>query len=186
MTSVKPLQPVAPAREPLSVEVLFDVVTPLEEDIEMRMIFIWSTKNEKQDQEIDSCDVGPLDSTGVRRFTMKGSTPDFFAIPRKFALDVCAIYVSAIYKGKEFCRVGYYVKHEYLNLKEDEEPPATLDINRIERVIDVRNPLVTHWDNFWDGPEKEEFPPETHVDSEEDVIVFSPIAKKARVESDGA
>eukprot|EP00397_Hematodinium_sp_SG-2012_P046335 GEMP01052308.1.p1 GENE.GEMP01052308.1~~GEMP01052308.1.p1 ORF type:complete len:199 (+),score=33.28 GEMP01052308.1:95-691(+) len=184
MTSVKPTKPIAPARDAISIEVLFDVVTPLEEDVEMRMFFIWSTKNEKLDQELDTCDVGPLDSAGVRRFTMMGSTPDFFALPRKSQLDVCAIYVSAIYKNKEFCRVGYYVKHEYLGLTEDEEPPTVLDIDRIERVIDVRNPLITHWDNSWDGPDKEEYPPEEDEEVNDDIVCFSPVNKKARIDEE--
>jgi len=159
ITQVRALAPKCLATEKISLEIHFNVLQVLEEDMELKMFFIWSTKNDKLDQELDAVDIGPLKNIGNCKILMEGSTPDFYAIPRKAQLDVSAIYIAASYRGKEFCRIGYYVKHSCIGLAEDDDGPPVLDINQVERSIDVQNPLVTHWDILWDSvlPENNPF-----------------------------
>ncbi len=81
-------------------------------------------------------------------------SPDPALIPSGEFLGVTVVMVQALYKGKEFVRVGYYVKVEYADEKLREEPPEVdkPDVNLLERNILAPEPRVTRYLIEWDDP----------------------------------
>merc|ERR1712187_30541 len=65
------------------------------------------------DLELDSVDVGngPGLSVGAMKFEFESPAPPLDALEASDAADVAGLYLSASYRGTEFCRVGDFVKH---------------------------------------------------------------------------
>merc|ERR1719382_1771174 len=63
-------------------------------------------------------------------------------------LEVAGLYISACYKGAEFCRVGYYVRNEYDDPAMQESPPETPDWSKLRRVLS--DPCSTRFTVAWD------------------------------------
>lgn len=60
---------------------------------------------------MDSIDVGngPGVNQGLLKFTFECSGPSEQLREASHPLEVAGLYLSAVYGGKEFCRVGYYL-----------------------------------------------------------------------------
>jgi histone chaperone ASF1 len=91
---------------------------------------------------------------GVCSFDLVVDSPDPAKIPNDEFLGVTVVMVQALYKGKEFVRVGYYVKVEYADEKLRDEPPAVErpDVELLQRNILANEPRVTRYLIEWDDP----------------------------------
>jgi len=90
---------------------------------------------------------------GVNTFEYVVDAPDHTKIPASDILGVTVVMVQALYKGKEFVRVGYYVKVDYADEKLREEPPEVEcpDVALLERNILAAEPRVTRYLVEWDN-----------------------------------
>lgn len=118
--------------------------------MEWRIVWVGSAKNEKHDQVLDEVLVPP--ELGVNKFEYVVGGPDPSKLPAGEILGVTVVMVQALYKGKEFLRIGYYVKIDYEDEKLREEPPEVdrPDPALLERNILHTEPRVTRYLIEWD------------------------------------
>lgn len=138
------------------------------------MTYVGSAQSDSYDQLLDSVEVETVLAT--MEFEFDAPPPNLFLVPREDQLDNSAVILSAKYKGREFCRVGYYMRHEYssefVNSLRSVNPDGTLDIAEPElpcgeklnlqflhRIVDSDNPRVTHYLIDWDAPNDQLVPP---------------------------
>ncbi|CAK9025649.1 unnamed protein product [Durusdinium trenchii] len=140
-------------------EVTLDVAEPLKEDLVFQCVYI--THGSGDEVELESIDVG--DGPGLRqgflKFNFESAPPSkedrealFGILADGFHVLVAGLYLSASYGGKEFCRVGYYVRYEYDDPELQENPPEMVDWNRVHRVLSA--PRVTKFVIPWDAMEE--------------------------------
>ena len=75
----------------------FECISPLEDDIEWKLIYVGSAESEEYDQELDSCMVGPV-PVGVNSFEFEAEAPSPDKIPASDLLGVTVILLTASYK----------------------------------------------------------------------------------------
>lgn len=109
----------------------------------------------ENDVILDDMDVGPLNRKGKRCLELgQECFVDFSAIPDCAKLDVAGVGVSASYRGKEFYRIGWYVRHEYeleeLNTEEGVgNRPTKPEMEKVVRIVDILNPIKNKTDIAW-------------------------------------
>lgn len=102
---------------------------------------------------------------------LKASAPEPESIPSSEILGVTVILLTALYDGREFVRVGYYVNNEYTDEELAANPPARPIIEKVRRNVLATKPRVTRFAIKWDSEESAppEFPPEQpEADTAED------------------
>jgi len=148
--SIEFLNNPAPFRDPYKLKVTFDCISPLQDDVEWKLIFVSSPENEALDQELDDCLVGPVPQ-GINSFEFSGASPDPKKIPQEDVLGVAALILTGAYRDQEFVRVGYYQFTEYDNALQRETPPDLPDFERLVRDLSSK-PRVTRFHIKWDTP----------------------------------
>ncbi|GFZ44163.1 Histone chaperone ASF1 [Saitozyma sp. JCM 24511] len=131
----------------------FEAIAPLAEDLEWRLIYVGSAKSEEYDQELDSCMVGPIPA-GINAFDFQAPAPAHHLLPSiepDEILGVTVIIITASYRDKEFVRVGYYVNTYYEEEEYKENPPPTVDWEKLHRNVLIEKPKVTRFQNPWDS-----------------------------------
>eukprot|EP00434_Breviolum_minutum_P028316 symbB.v1.2.025052.t1/scaffold2412.1/size81594/3 len=139
-------------------EVTLDVALTLAEDMVFRCVYIpYASGYEKELESIDVGD-GPGLRQGLLKFNFESAPPSKADLEAKSPdsaesgpLEVAGLYISALYGGKEFCRVGYYVRYEYDDEELQENPPETVDWDHVHRVLSA--PRVTKFEIPWDSTE---------------------------------
>lgn len=124
---------------------LRNLVTPLHPLPSPPLTFHNSSEH---DQELDSLLVGPI-PIGVNKFIFEADSPDLRRIPTTEILGVTVILLTCSYDGREFVRVGYYVNNAYDSEEMNAEPPAKLEIDRVERNVLAEKPRVTRFAIKW-------------------------------------
>ncbi|KAJ1918527.1 Histone chaperone asf1 [Mycoemilia scoparia] len=156
--------------EPYQLEITFECISELKDDLEFELIYVGSADNTKLDQKLDSLLVGPV-PVGVNRFLFEADPPNIEKIPKEDLLGVTVILLTCSYKGKEFVRIGYYVNNEYQDEELKLNPPEKPELSKIYRNILAKKPRVTRFPINWENPEKEEEPPkQDNVDENEDSL----------------
>mmetsp|Transcript_7704 Transcript_7704/g.18664 ORF Transcript_7704/g.18664 Transcript_7704/m.18664 type:complete len:203 (+) Transcript_7704:256-864(+) len=148
--AVECADPVAKFADDLKFTITFQCKTKPQEDLEWRITWVGSAKSEDHDQVLDEVLVPP--ELGVNAFEFVVDGPDVSKIPGGDMLGVTVVMVQALYKGREFVRVGYYVTVEYEDEKLREDPP---DVDRPDPALLQRNilhtePRVTRYLIEWD------------------------------------
>ncbi|KAJ1975089.1 Histone chaperone asf1 [Dimargaris verticillata] len=133
---------------PYQMEITFECIEPLQDDLEFKLIYVGSADNSLQDQELESVLVGPV-PVGVNKFTLAADPPKPESMAPEDILGVTVIIVACAYKGEEFVRVGYYVNNEYLDEELKENPPATVQYDKLHRNILAEKPRVTRFNIKW-------------------------------------
>ncbi|KAK4801708.1 hypothetical protein SAY86_022195 [Trapa natans] len=113
ITNVTVLDNPASFLTPLQFEISYECVTPLNDDLEWKLIYVGSAEDETYDQQLESVLVGPV-NVGNYRFLLQ-----------------------------EFVRVGYYVNNDYEDEQLREEPPSKVQIDKVQRNILSDKPRVT-------------------------------------------
>lgn len=143
----------APAEEEMSFELTIDVAETLLEDAVFKCMYIVDADNPKTDVELESIDVGngPGLTVGLMKFTLDVPCPSRAVIQSGgMHEDVAGMYIAGLYRDTEFCRVGYYVRHEYTDPDLIKKPPEVVDWSKLERVLS--EPCVTRFAIPWDQP----------------------------------
>ncbi|KAL4488464.1 hypothetical protein ABPG72_013032 [Tetrahymena utriculariae] len=143
-----------PFLSPFKLDVTFECIKPIPDDIEWQLIYIGSAKDEKYDQVLDKFSISSLDQ-GVLQFTIETNAPDHTKIPNKDdLLGVTAIILTVSYHNQEFFRVGYYVYNQYTDPELIANDPPQILIDKVERSILHTQPRITHFNIRW-GTEDE-------------------------------
>ncbi|KAK4772829.1 hypothetical protein SAY87_027848 [Trapa incisa] len=164
ITNVTVLDNPASFLTPLQFEISYECVTPLNDDLEWKLIYVGSAEDETYDQQLESVLVGPV-NVGNYRFLLQVDPPDPSKIREEDIIGVTVLLLTCSYLGQEFVRVGYYVNNDYEDEQLREEPPSKVQIDKVQRNILSDKPRVTKFPiNF--HPEKsgnvEPIPSEDH------------------------
>lgn len=180
LQSVEILNAEAKFQDAYIFKITFECISPLQDDIEWRLVYVGSAGDEKYDQELDNCMVGPVPvgkhhsppplshlckptdelcslhamawfvATGVNSFEFEAAAPSPSKIPPEDLLGVTVILLTASYRDQEFIRVGYYVNNAYETEELRENPPEKVDLTQVRREVLVSKPRVTRFNIKWD------------------------------------
>lgn len=139
---------------PFQFEIEFICISPLQEDLEWKIIYVGCAEDSKHDQELDSVLVGPI-AVGKHKFVFQADAPDVEKIPPGDVLGITIVMLQCFYRGEEFVRVGYYVNNEYTDEELVENPPEQVQIGRVTRSVLADEPRVTRFQIKWDEMEQE-------------------------------
>ncbi|KAH8865657.1 Histone chaperone asf1a-A [Schistosoma japonicum] len=109
--------------DPFKFRITFECHEPLDDDLEWKLVYVSSAYNPSLDQTLDSVLVGPI-PVGRHQFFFEANAPDPKIIPNEDIVGVTVVLIQALYRDKEFIRVGYYVNNEYKKEELRLEPPA--------------------------------------------------------------
>ncbi|KAJ2383820.1 Histone chaperone asf1 [Coemansia sp. RSA 2559] len=143
---------------PYRFEVTFECLSPLQDDLEFKIVYVGSAENTTLDQELDSLLVGPV-PVGVNKFEFVADAPKTDKIPKEDLVGVTVILLTCSYKDKEFERIGYYVDNAYIDEELQQNPPEVPVMERVCRNILADKPRVTRFPINWDDPHKVDVPP---------------------------
>jgi len=148
INSVKIANNPAKYTDDIELEVSFDVVEDLEEDLEWKLIYVGSGSNKDLDQTLDAVSVGPV-KAGINQFAFKCGPPNAEKIPAEDVTGPTVLLLTCAYKDNKFIQVGYYVNNEYVEEELRNSPPATPILEKIERNIAVDQPRLTTYAIEW-------------------------------------
>ncbi|KAJ2540418.1 Histone chaperone asf1 [Coemansia sp. RSA 1933] len=149
---------------PYRFEVTFECLSPLQDDLEFKIVYVGSAENTTLDQELDSLLVGPV-PVGVNKFEFVADAPQIDRIPKEDLVGVTVILLTCSYKDKEFERIGYYVDNAYVDEELQQSPPEVPLLDKVYRNILADKPRVTRFPINWDDPHKMDVPPAQNADS---------------------
>lgn len=133
---------------PFKFQITFECHEPLEDDLEWKLVYVSSAYNASLDQTLDSILVGPV-PVGRHQFLFEADAPDPKKIPPEDIVGVTVVLIQALYRDKEFIRVGYYVNNEYEKEDLRLEPPSEPILEELERHIIASDPRVTRFPIDW-------------------------------------
>lgn len=137
--------------DPFAFEIIFEVLSPLENALEWKMIYIGNAEDSSFDQTLEIIEIdGPL-NLGTMKFEFIGEAPDIKKIPESEVLGVTAIVLCCSYNGQEFFRCGYYLNNSYDNEKMNLSPPERIMVEHIIRSVLADKPRITRFDVDWDN-----------------------------------
>ncbi|KAL3844911.1 hypothetical protein ACJIZ3_002314 [Penstemon smallii] len=142
LTNVTVMDNPASFLTPFQFEISYECISPLQEDLEWKLIYVGSADDDTYDQLLESVFVGPV-NIGNFRFLLQADPPDPSKILDEDVLGVTVLLLTCSYVGQEFVRVGYYVNNDYDDDKLKEDPPAKVVIDRVRRSILTDKPRVT-------------------------------------------
>jgi len=133
-------------------EITFECLEELPEDLEWKIIYVGSAESEDFDQTLDTVYVGPVPE-GRHKFVFEADPPDPAKIPVTDVVGVTVILLTCAYRNQEFIRVGYYVSNDYDDPELTENMPEKPIFDRLTRNILASNPRVTKFKINWDSNE---------------------------------
>ncbi|RKO96598.1 hypothetical protein CXG81DRAFT_20214 [Caulochytrium protostelioides] len=151
LTNVNVLDPITSFNENVRLEITFEVIAELKEDLDFRLIYVGSPDDPKHDQVLDQISVGPV-PVGISKFVFEAPPPKLERIPSKDVLGVTALLLFASYKNEDFIRVGFITSNEIPGQDPETDPPATIDLANLQRNILADKPRVTRYAIEWDDP----------------------------------
>ncbi|BFZ57967.1 Histone chaperone asf1 [Savitreella phatthalungensis] len=170
----------APIDAPYEIEIQFECLEALQNDLEWKLIYVGS--GFEHDVELDSLLVGPI-PVGINKFVFTADAIDPSQIPAAEVLGVSVILLTASYDDREFVRVGFYSNNEYADaeLREkytrllaegSDEEKAGFKFEGVRNVQVQRNiltekPRVTRFNIKWDNDNFTDAPPVQEEDDEE-------------------
>lgn len=134
---------------PFQFDISFECISPLQEDLEFKVIYVGSAETERFDQVLDSIAVGPV-PIGLNKFVFQTEPPKVALLPSNEVLGVTVVLLICSYRDQEFIRVGYYVNNEYETEELRLQPPSPIDFDKIQRNILADKPRVTRIPIKWD------------------------------------
>ena len=140
--------------DPFSFEVIFEVLSELNKEIEWKMIYIGSAEDKKYDQILETIEIDGPFKLGSMKFEFIGEAPDIKQIPESEILGVTAVILCCSYNNQEFFRCGYYLNNVYDNEEMNLNPPEKVDQSRIIRSLLADKPRITRFDIEWDSEDK--------------------------------
>lgn len=97
--------------------------------MEWKVVYVGSPESHDHDQVLEQVQVGPI-PLGLHKFVLSSVPPPCWEwIPLPHRLGVTVLLVTASYRQQEFCRIGYYVLNEVIQLS---SPPQPCEISTSE------------------------------------------------------
>ncbi|KAJ3068849.1 ASF1 anti-silencing function 1 [Quaeritorhiza haematococci] len=158
ITDVEVLENPATFLSPFSLQITFDVVAPLKNDLDFKLVYVGSAQDSKNDQELESIAVGPV-PVGTSKFIFQTPGPKPELIPGEDVIGVTVVLLSCSYMDQEFMRIGYYVNNDYMEEELRENPPAKPVWDKIKRDVLADKPRITRFPISWDTVNEIEAPP---------------------------
>lgn len=155
VTNVRVLDNPSFFSNPIQLEITFECLEDLSEDLEWKVVYVGSGESENLDQTLDSVLVGPIPS-GRHMFVFQAPAPDPARIPPGDLVGVAALILTCAFRDKEFVRVGYYVNNDYDDPELREEPPAVPVVEKLRRDILESKPIVTRFKIDWGDEAKDQ------------------------------
>ncbi len=75
---------------------------------------------------------------------MQADAPKQSLLPQNDILGVTVVLLTCSYLNREFIRIGYYVNNEYTDEELKENPPATVIVEKLQRIILAEKPKVSY------------------------------------------
>jgi histone chaperone ASF1 len=144
---VKVLNNPAKFTDPIELDVSFECIDELKEDLEWTLIYVGSSQDSAHDQVLDTVMVGPV-TLGTNQFTLTVDAPDSNKIPKE-EIESTILLLIGSYNGNKFVQVGYFVHNEYIEQELRENPPATPDVTKLQRNILAEQPRITTFPIDW-------------------------------------
>lgn len=148
VTNVRVLDNPSQFKDPFRFEITFECLTPLQEDIEWKIVYVGSSNDAKFDQVLDSALIGPL-QYGAMRFVFEAQGPEITKIPTDEVVGITAVILTCSYKDQEFYRIGYYVNNQYTDAELIENLPTTPILEKIQRSILEDRPRISKFPIEW-------------------------------------
>lgn len=134
---------------PFLFKITFECLQPIKEEIEWKLIYVGSAKDESYDQVLDSFSMDSLQA-GIMQFQIESNPPNYQLIPTKDDLfGVTAIIITISFRKQEFFRCGYYVYNSYIDEELLLNEPQQIMIDRIQRSIFADKPRITRYNINW-------------------------------------
>ncbi|CAI7804915.1 unnamed protein product [Closterium sp. NIES-53] len=149
ITQVKVLDNPGPFLSPLRLEISYDCIRPLEDDLEWSIVYVGSANDPAYDQVLESVLVGPV-NVGSFRFILEADPPEVSKIAEGEILGVTVLLLTCAYREHKFIQVGYYVNNEYVDEELQQEPPSKVVFDKLSRNIWAEKPRVTKFAINWD------------------------------------
>ncbi|CAI5941592.1 unnamed protein product [Closterium sp. NIES-64] len=149
ITQVKVLDNPGPFLSPLRLEISYDCIRPLEDDLEWSIVYVGSANDPAYDQVLESVLVGPV-NVGSFRFILEADPPEVSKIAEGEILGVTVLLLTCAYRDQKFIQVGYYVNNEYVDEQLQQEPPPKVVFDKLSRNIWAEKPRVTKFAINWD------------------------------------
>ncbi|PIA14435.1 the Cia histone H3-H4 complex, partial [Coemansia reversa NRRL 1564] len=146
--NVNILQPKAPFLAPYKFEITFECISPLNDDLEFKLVYVGSSKTKALDQVLDSLLVGPV-PVGINKFVFEADAPVASKIPKEDLVGLTIILLTCLYKGRMFERIGYYVDNAYTDEETQNNPPEVPVLEKVDRSILATKPRVTQFPIAW-------------------------------------
>lgn len=146
--------------EPFELEVSFECLEELQEDLEWRLVYVGDAEDKSKDQELDCIALGPV-QRGTLRFVFVADAPDFSLINKEDINGITVVLLTGSYRNQEFVRVGWYVHNVFSDPHDVETPPDIDDLSlddmllKMKRIILADAPRVTRFHIEWDHPNPE-------------------------------
>ncbi|KAJ2790275.1 Histone chaperone asf1, partial [Coemansia guatemalensis] len=137
--NVNILQPKAPFLAPYKFEITFECISPLDDDLEFKLVYVGSPKTKALDQVLDSLLVGPV-PVGINKFIFEADAPVASKIPKEDLVGLTIILLTCLYKGRMFERIGYYVDNAYTDEETQNNPPEVPVLEKVDRNILASKP----------------------------------------------
>ena len=100
---------------PIKVNIEFEALAPLAQDLNWKIIYIGSANSCKHDQILESFSF-PVKKLGGYSFNVDVSPPDHKLVPSfDDLLGATLLMISAVYNEKEFFRCSYFVYNNFEN-----------------------------------------------------------------------
>mmetsp|Transcript_95931 Transcript_95931/g.151026 ORF Transcript_95931/g.151026 Transcript_95931/m.151026 type:complete len:181 (+) Transcript_95931:32-574(+) len=154
--SVKSLKDGARVSDDLEFEIVLDVAEDLSEDVVFSCCYVVDPASASSDLVLVDADVGdgPGLKRGMMKFVLESPPPPLTALQQSGIIlsdgqpDVGGLYISAAYRGKEFCRIGYFIRLEYDDAELQQNPPQVVQWDRF--TVALSKPTATLTPIKWD------------------------------------
>lgn len=129
-------------------EITFECYEPLADDLDWELVYVGSAESNAYDQVLDSILVGPV-LEGRHKFIFEADGPDPSKIPESEIVGVTVLLLKCRYMEQEFINIGWFVATEYTTPELQEEPPATPDLDKLQRRVCTDDVRVTTFAIKW-------------------------------------
>ncbi|KAJ1465322.1 histone chaperone [Baffinella frigidus] len=143
--SIKTLNNGCKINKDFEFEIFYQIKNVLEEDFQIKFIYVVSPLNEKSDQELESIKL-PANKIGKFRVQLKFPPPDFSSISLEEIIGVTIILMIISHQKKEQLRIGYYVSNAFnKDFPNDTRFQRKNNLKYITRKIIINQPRITRF-----------------------------------------
>ena len=139
-----------PFESPIRLKIYPELLSPIKEQIEVKVIYVGSASDSSYDQILDNVLI-PLSEVGCFEFDLNVTAPDYSKIPTIDLLGPSALMICVFYKKNEFFRCSYFLNNNDITRGEDNNgfDESNFNINNVYRCILAKKPRIKLYDIDW-------------------------------------